>query len=102
MSKKELKDYVNQNGFFFHIQCNTITTDEAQEILTDGRKKKMVKTGRDTPTGENIITFKGIASQNYDKGEKSRNGYKYDQNGWDFESYMNNPIILWQHDAQYG
>lgn len=102
MSKKELKDYINQNGFFFHIQCDKITQDQVNDLLTDGMGGQMVKTGRVVPTGDNIVVFKGIASQNYAKGEKSRNGYKYDQNGWDFSAYLNNPIILWQHDTTYG
>ena len=41
-------------------------------------------------------------SQNYKTGEKSRNRYKYDQNGWDFSDYDHNPIIAWQHDYSYG
>lgn len=102
MSKKELKDYINTNGFFFHIQCDKIATDQIEGILTDATAQNMVNTGREVPTGDNIVVFKGIASQNYAKGEKSRNGYKYDQNGWDFSAYLNNPIVLWQHDTQYG
>jgi hypothetical protein len=102
MSKKELKNYINTNGFFFHIQCDQINTDEMQNILTDAANTKMVNTGKEVPTGENIVVFKGIASQNYAKGKKSMNGYKYDQNGWDFSSYLNNPIVLWQHDTEYG
>ena len=98
-SKKALKDYINQNGFFFHITCDKIGAEEIGRIMENS---SMVKTGKEIPTEGNIVVFKGIASQNYAKGEKSRNGYKYDQNGWDFSSYMSNPIILWQHNAQFG
>jgi len=102
MSKKELKDYINTNGFFFHIQCDKVGQDEVKAVLTDAMKQSnLVNTGREVPQGENIVVFKGIASQNYKEGEKSRNGYKYDQNGWDFSSYLNNPIILWQHETCY-
>lgn len=101
-TKKELKDFVNENGFFFHIKCDAITTDEAKAILTDAKASVLAETGKEIPVGENIVVFKGIASQNYAKGEKNRNGYKYDQNGWNFDSYLANPIILWQHNAQYG
>gem|GEM_PF-4551563 len=43
-----------------------------------------------------------MASQAYKKGGKNRNGYKIDPNGWDFTNYMNNPIILLQHNASTG
>lgn len=105
MNKKELKDHINTNGFFFHIQCDKITKDDMEVLLTDAAKQtggKVTKTGNEIPLGDNIITFKGIASQNYAKGEKSRNGYKYDQNGWDYSAYTANATILWQHDTQYG
>lgn len=32
----------------------------------------------------------------------SRNKYKYSQDGWQFDHYANNPIILWQHNQDYG
>lgn len=104
MNKKELKDFVNTNGFFFHIQCDKINTDEVKNILENAKtsSSNMTLTGKEVPVGESITVFKGVASQNYAKGEKSRNGYKYDQNGWDFTSYMHNPIVLWQHDSIYG
>ena len=102
MKKKELKDYVNNNGFFFHTKCESINRDEMNALFDSLDGGVMVKTGIEVPTGENIVLFKGIASQNYGKGDKSRNGYKYDQNGWDFSAYINNPTILWQHDSEYG
>ena len=48
------------------------------------------------------MLFKGLASQSYDSGEKNRNGYKIDPNGWTFTNYKNNPIILLQHNAEDG
>lgn len=102
LNKKELKDYINTNGFFFHIQCEQLKKDEIENILTDARRKNQTSTQKQIPIWENIVVFKWIASQNYAKGEKSRNGYKYEQNGWDFSAYNKNPIILWQHDSKYG
>lgn len=105
MNKKQLKDFINQNGFYFHVACDKIDADKANQVLTDASAKsgtKVVKTGKEIPTGDSIVVFQGIASQNYGSGEKSRNGYKYDQNGWDFSAYKGNPIILWQHDNAYG
>ncbi len=102
LNKKELKDYINTNGFFFHTLCDKVTTDEANDILTDSMKKKKVNFITEAPKWDNIIIFRWIASQSYWKWEKSRNGYKYDQNGWDTTNYWKNPIILWQHNASYG
>lgn len=98
MNKKELKDYINQNGFFFHMQCDKVADYNA---VLSKNEASMTKTGKEIPEWENIVVFKWIASQNYAKGEKSRNGYKYDQDWWNFDDYFQNPIILWQHDSQY-
>lgn len=92
---------IGKDMFYVSVKCNKISTDEVNNILAlDQNKTK--KTGMQIPSEGNILTFKGIASQNYGPGEKSRNNYKYDQTGWNFDDYMNNPIILWQHNADYG
>lgn len=100
LSKKELKDYVNKNGFYFHMNCDTIELDEAKKIKDDLEKNSAVQTGVSIPEWEDVIIYRGIASQNYGRGEKNRNGYKYDQKGWDFKDYFLNPIILFQHDME--
>lgn len=97
-SKKELKDYVNTNGFFFHMQCNTLEPKMVNEMLQD-TTIDMIKTWVEIPTWEDVIVYQWIASQNYWVWEKSRNGYKYDQKGWDFTDYNYNPLVLFQHDT---
>ena len=99
--KKELKDFVNDNGFFFNMVANSISKENMEEALDDFTKNA-IETKIDVPTGENIMIFKWLASQAYKKGGKNRNGYKIDPNGWDFTNYMNNPIILLQHNASTG
>lgn len=81
MNKKELKKYINENGFF--LQLDTL---EKQDNSASGEEK------------ENIIHFKGLASQKFGKGEVSRNGYKIDPKGWDTKNYMKNAQILLSHD----
>lgn len=98
LNKKELKDYINKNGFFFHMQCETLKKKAINDLLSD-KKIDMIKTGVELPKDENIIVYRGIASQNYWKGQKSRNWYKYKQDGWDFQDYFINPLVLFQHDT---
>lgn len=78
------------------IDKNTLTNE------MDSFSANALETGVEIPTGENIMIFKGLASQNYKKGGKNRNGYKIDPNGRDFSNYMYNPIILLQHNAGMG
>ena len=99
--KKELKDFVNDNGFFFNMVANSISKENMASALDDFTKNA-IETNIDVPTGDNIMIFKWIASQAYKKGGKNRNGYKIDPNGWDFTNYLLNPIILLQHNAQTG
>jgi len=70
--KKELKDFVNDNGFFFNMVANSIDKKKFEEALTDFSENAM-ETNIEVPTGENIMIFKGLASQSYKKGEKNRN-----------------------------
>jgi hypothetical protein len=98
LNKKELKEYINQNGFFFHLNCEALKPKKVNDLLSD-TKLDMIKTGVELPQDDNIIVYKGIASQHYEAGEKSRNGYKYNQRGWIFDDYNQNPVILFQHDT---
>jgi len=97
MSKKQFKKYINENGFFVNFNVNKIDRDDIDSVL-----ENWIKIDREIPVGKNIIIFKGIASQNYGLGEKSRNWYKIDQKGWMFENYLKNPIVLLQHNHDYG
>lgn len=92
---------IKKDIFFLTVNCDRISQDQINEIAGMTRNK-LTKTWKEIPQGDSIVTFKGIVSQNYAKGEKSRNNYKYDQTGWDFSDYMHNPTILWQHDSYYG
>jgi len=62
LSKKELKDYINKNGFYFHMNCDTIKQEEVSELL---KSDKVTKTGVELPKEKDVIIYKGIASQNY-------------------------------------
>ena len=99
LNKKELKDFIKENGFFFHMQCNKIDKNELNLLQTNNTVYK--ETGKQIPEWDNILVFSWIASQWFKKWEKSRNWYKYDQDGWEFTEYFKNPLILWQHDNQY-
>lgn len=100
MSKKEYKDYINQNGFFVNFNAKRIdkASLEAEKEDNATRWKKLA----DLPKWDNILVFEGIASQNYGLWEKNRNGYKIDQKGWMFDNYIKNPIMLLQHNHEYG
>jgi len=99
LNKKELKDFIKENGFFFHMQCNKLDKNELNLLQTNNTVYK--ETGKQIPEWDNILVFSWIASQWFKKWEKSRNWYKYDQDGWEFTEYFKNPLILWQHDNQY-
>lgn len=85
------------------MQTNIISHDELQTLLdTEFTETNAVRTGKVAPKGENIIIFKGLASQKYGKWEKNRNGYRIEPKGWQLENYVLNPIILLQHKADIG
>jgi hypothetical protein len=103
LNKKTLKEQINKNGFYLKMQTNIINHDELQTLLdTEFTETNAVRTGKVAPKGENIIIFKGLASQKYGKGEKNRNGYRIEPKGWKLENYVLNPIILLQHKADLG
>ena len=87
-AKKDLKEMINENGFF--LQISEIEQVDANEIKT---KSKL-------PKGENILFFKGLASESFAKGEVSRNQYKIDVNGWNFDNYRKNAQLLLSHNPE--
>lgn len=99
LTKKGLKNFVHQNGFFLQVNdLDKIKTNEIDEVI--GKLDDAVKTGVKLPENrENIQVFRGLASQYYGKGKKSRNGYKYDHKGMDLTNYKKNPLILLGHDS---
>lgn len=99
MQKKELKDFINKNGFFFHLDCNILKDKAVQKLMSD-TSLDMIKTGVEIPTNDDVIIYKWIASQNYEVWKKSRNWYKYLQKGWNFVDYLKNPLILFQHNTE--
>ncbi len=86
-----------------HYFNNNFTKIDINKFEVDtNRIKVLFKNEQESPTGDNIVYFTGILSQNYPKWQKSRNGYKYKQDGWIFDNYKDLPIILWQHSDNYG
>jgi hypothetical protein len=83
LSKKELKDYINANGFF----C-TVDLIEKNEP-NDEQKPENVPEG--------ATFFKGIASTE----EINRNGYIIRLNAWKsaISEFLKNPVVLLQHDS---
>lgn len=82
-SKKQLKDFVNENGFF-----NTVLITEKNAPNDEGKPEGV-------PEGATF--FKGIAST----GELNRNGYIISVEAWKgaIAGFMENPVILLQHDT---
>lgn len=96
MEKKELKKFINDNGFFVQLDnIERVTFDTLEGVVENAN---IVKTGKKIPQGENIITFHGRASQKFGVGEQSRNEYKVDPKAWVVDNYQLNPQILLQHD----
>lgn len=92
------------NIFYLNQKCNALWAQEAQDYIKtlESNWTKIKTTWKMIPTKDNIIVFKWVVSQNYEKGEHSRNNYKYDQTWWEFDEYNHNPIIAWQHNYDYG
>lgn len=84
LSKKELKNYINERGGFHQLMINAVD------------KEPPAKYKNDIPEG--AIYFEGVAST----GELNRNGYIIREKAWKEagESYMENPVILLQHEAK--
>ncbi len=86
---------------YFDMEVNSITRDKIKSIEWE-KSKVLFKNSEKIPEGENIVIFSWVFSQNFQKWEKSRNWYKYDQEWWILENYARLPIILWQHQDDYG
>lgn len=83
------------------MKMDSINRDRLKKL--EGEKKTtLFKNSNKIPDGDNIMIFEGIMSQNFKKGEVSRNRYKYKQDWWVVDNYARLPIILWQHDDSYG
>jgi hypothetical protein len=94
-AKKHLKQYINENGFFLHLNAiNEIAREEVETL------DNAVRTSARLPEGDNVQVFRGLASQNFPKGKKSRNGYKYDHSGWVLNDYKRNPAIFLSHNDE--
>lgn len=81
-AKKELKTFINENGFFFHVDV-------------DVTKNAPSNFANSIPEGATY--FEGVVSN----GELNRNGYKIRPQALmeSLASYMENPVILLQHDT---
>lgn len=89
------------NKHYFNMKVNSLNRDWLKKLEWEV-DKVLFKNSESIPEGDNIKIFQGIFSQKFGKWEKSRNWYKYDQNGWYVDNYARMPIILWQHDDSYG
>lgn len=94
-SKKDLKQFINENGFFLHSESVTTLEREEAEQLTDAFRTRVK-----LPNSPNVQVYRGKLSQSFPKGEKSRNGYKYEHTGVMLDNYKDKPIVLLQHDSE--
>jgi len=83
LTKKELKDFINSNGFF----CTALITE----------KNMPNEDSRPENVPEGAIWFRGVASTE----ELNRNGYIIRLNAWKgaISEFLNNPVLLLQHDS---
>lgn len=102
-AKKQLKNKVNENGFYINFVADHLTyTDAVKKAKSVKPENVMFDSKEEIPEGENIVVLSGILSQNYPVGKKSRNGYKIDQKGVDYSDYKYNNIVLLQHNDELG
>jgi hypothetical protein len=98
MDKKQLKRFINENGFFVHI--SDIETIDRNDFNPEKRVwKDSIRTDTVVPDRDSIIILKGRATQTFPKGKVSRNNYKIDLDAWDWDSYIKNPIVFLAHDS---
>ena len=85
MDKKQMKNFVNENGFFTQIPI-TLFDEKSINALEDRIKNKVP---------EDAFLWGGVASTE----TKNLNGYGIRLNAWKsaISDYMKNPIILLQH-----
>ena len=102
-AKKQLKNRVNENGFYINFVADHLTyTDAVKKAKSVKPENVMFDSKEEIPEGENIVVLSGLLSQNYPVGKKSRNGYKIDQRGVDYSDYKYNNIVLLQHNDELG
>ena len=102
-AKKQLKNRVNENGFYINFVADHLTyTDAVKKAKSVKPENVMFDSKEEIPEGENIVVLSGILSQNYPVGKKSRNGYKIDQKWVDYSDYKYNNIVLLQHNDSLG
>lgn len=102
-AKKQLKNKVNENGFYINFVADHLTyTDAVKKAKSVKPENVMFDSKEEIPEGENIVVLSGLLSQNYPVGKKSRNGYKIDQRGVDYSDYKYNNIVLLQHNDELG
>jgi len=92
-AKQDLKKFINENGFFSHVEISEVKKEEIKTLGINA-----VKTNTKIPEGENIRVFRGLASQRFTGENVSRNGYKMDPEGCMLDNFLKNPVILYQHD----
>lgn len=105
--KKELKEFIKENGFFLHsnqiieLDLNAFRSNGEEEIKkeTEGYKK-VIRTNASVPDRDNILVRKGLAGETFGKGEKNRNGRRINPNAWDWANYKLNPQIFLQHNEE--
>lgn len=80
LTKKGLKNFINENGFFSKMEFCSAEAPENLKI----------------PKGAKY--FKGIASN----GELNRNGYIIEEDAWNgsIDTFMANPVVLLQHEQK--
>lgn len=106
MKKKELKNHINKNGFYFHItEINRLSERPAFHASVAPNDSKLeensVRTKVELPAeDDNIIYFRGVATQEFGVGETNRNGYKIDLKGWVLDNFVKNPQIFLSHDEE--
>lgn len=108
MKKKELKNHINKNGFYFHItEINRLSERpefRVNKVNPEGGaayEENSVRTKVELPEeDENIIYFRGVATQEFGVGEANRNGYKIDLKGWVLDNFVKNPQIFLSHDEE--
>lgn len=103
MNKKELKNKVNENGFYLNFVADRLThTDAVKKASSVKAEDIMFDSHEDIPEWENIVVMSWILSQNYPVWKKSRNWYKINQKGVDYSDYKYNNIVLLQHNDSLG
>lgn len=92
-SKKELKSYIHENGFFMAARLETVQKKEELSAQFDDWKAKI-------PDSENIVVFQAVATT----GDVNRNGYGIRETAWPpaFADYFTNPVVLNGHDPDDG